>query len=119
MQLETPAAEGDDAIAQIGPLEIRLADREALVAGVRADLTVREFQVLQVLAERPDRVVTRDTIYGQVWGGRMPFRDRSVDVHVRRIRLKLASVAPDWRFLHTHFGVGYRLAPEPVVGDAA
>jgi len=43
----------------------------------------------------------------------MPHRDRAVDVHVKRIRSKLAAVAPAWMFVHTHFGIGYRLAPEP------
>lgn len=99
----------------LGPLELRLDDREAFADGSRASLTVREFQVLEALAERPDRVVTREIVYDRVWGGRMPHRDRAVDVHIRRIRGKLATVAPEWEFIHTHFGIGYRLAPEPRV----
>ena len=98
----------------LGPLEVRLDDREALVNGVRASLTVREFEVLVAMAFRPDRVITREDVYAQVWGGRMPHRDRAVDVHVKRIRSKLAAAAPEWTFVHTHFGIGYRLAPEPV-----
>ena len=109
--LRTPNFEEDSII--LGPLELRLGDREALVTGVRAALTVREFQVLAALAERPDRVVTREDVYARVWGGRMPHRDRAVDVHVKRIRTKLSQVAPAWMFVHTHFGIGYRLAPEP------
>ena len=96
----------------LGPLEIRLDDREALVGGVRAGLTIREFEVLAALAERPDRVVNREYVYERVWNGRMPHRDRAVDVHVRRLRTKLASVAPSFAFIHTHFGSGYRLQPE-------
>jgi DNA-binding response OmpR family regulator len=38
--------------------------------------------------------------------------DRSVDVYVRRLRVKLERMMPEWRFIHTHFGLGYRLAPE-------
>lgn len=98
---------------ELGPLELRLDDREALIGGTRLGLTVREFEVLVALAERPDRVVTREAVYDRVWGGRMPSRDRAVDVHVRRIRNKLATVAPEWRLIHTHYGIGYRLAPEP------
>jgi DNA-binding response OmpR family regulator len=103
----------------LGPLELRLDDREALVNGTRAALTVREFEVLVAMAARPDRVITREDVYGRVWGGRMPHRDRAVDVHVKRIRSKLASVAPDWAFVHTHFGIGYRLAPESIQPEAA
>ena len=39
--------------------------------------------------------------------------DRSVDVYVRKLRVKLEQALPGWRFIHTHFGFGYRLAAEP------
>jgi DNA-binding winged helix-turn-helix (wHTH) protein len=39
--------------------------------------------------------------------------DRSVDVFVRKLRQKLEKVSPGWRYIHTHFGIGYRFAPEP------
>jgi DNA-binding winged helix-turn-helix (wHTH) protein len=47
--------------------------------------------------------------------------DRSVDVFVRKLRQKLEKVSPRWRYIHTHFGIGYRFAAEPVdaVADAA
>ena len=56
----------------------------------------------------------RAEIYRQVWGGEMKHRDRAVDVFVRKVRTKLAAVAPSWTYIHTHFGIGYRFAPEPV-----
>jgi DNA-binding response OmpR family regulator len=87
---------------------------QALVAGARVGLTVREFQLLAVLADREDRVVRRPEIYRQVWGGEMKHRDRAVDVFVRKVRTKLAAVAPEWAYIHTHFGIGYRFAPEYV-----
>jgi DNA-binding winged helix-turn-helix (wHTH) protein len=40
--------------------------------------------------------------------------DRSVDVFVRKLRSKLEKVSPSWRYIHTHFGIGYRFAAEPV-----
>jgi DNA-binding winged helix-turn-helix (wHTH) protein len=43
--------------------------------------------------------------------------DRSVDVFVRKLRQKLEKASPGWRYIHTHFGVGYRFAPEPAVGE--
>jgi DNA-binding response OmpR family regulator len=96
-----------------GNLEIRADEIQALVDGRRVGLTVREFQVLCVLAKREDRVVRRADIYNLVWGGEMKHRDRSVDVFVRKVRTKLARVAPDWAYIHTHFGVGYRFAATP------
>ena len=48
------------------------------------------------------------------WGYAMVHGDRSVDVFVRKLRHKLERVSPDWRYIHTHFGIGYRFADEPV-----
>ena len=99
---------------RIANLEIRAGEFQVLADGKRVGLTVREFQTFLVLAERPDRVVTRPEIYAQVWGGQMAYRDRSVDVFVRKVRRKLATCAPHWSYIHTHFGVGYRFSPERV-----
>ena len=98
---------------RIGDMEVRADEFEVLVRGRRVGLTVREFQTFLCLAERVDRVVTRREVYERVWGGPMAHRDRSVDVFVRKVRRKLEAVAPDVVYIHTHFGVGYRLCPEP------
>jgi DNA-binding winged helix-turn-helix (wHTH) protein len=45
--------------------------------------------------------------------------DRSVDVFVRKLRQKLERASPDWRYIHTHFGIGYRFAAEPVAPEVA
>jgi DNA-binding response OmpR family regulator len=82
------------------------------VDGRRVALTIREFQLLLMLAENEDRVIPRARIYEHVWGGTMKHRERAVDVFVRKVRIKLANVAPDWVYVHTHFGIGYRFAPE-------
>jgi DNA-binding response OmpR family regulator len=98
---------------RIGNAEVRPAELQVLLDGRRVGLTVREFELCLLLAERLDRVVRRGEIYSLMWGGRMPQRDRSVDVLICRLRSKLEQTAPDWRYIHTHFGIGYRFAPEP------
>jgi DNA-binding response OmpR family regulator len=75
-------------------------------------LTVRELEVFLALVAEPDRVVQRPAIYKQVWNAPMPYRDRAVDVFVRKVRGKLDDAAPGWSFIHTHFGIGYRFHPE-------
>jgi DNA-binding response OmpR family regulator len=107
------AAKPSQPALTLGNLEIRPDEIQALADGRRVGLTVREFQVLLVLASREDRVVRRADIYGRVWGGEMKHRDRSVDVFVRKVRNKLAQAAPGWAYIHTHFGVGYRFAATP------
>jgi DNA-binding response OmpR family regulator len=101
-------------VIRVANLEIRPSEFEVLADGKRVGLTVREFQTFLVLARRPDRVVSRPEIYTLVWGGQMTYRDRSVDVFVRKLRRKLAASSPGWAYIHTHFGVGYRFAPERV-----
>jgi DNA-binding response OmpR family regulator len=100
-------------------LEVRPSEYELLADGRRVGLTVREFQTFMALAERRDRVVTRPEIYLLVWRRQMAYRDRSVDVFVRKLRRKLDRAAPGWTYIHTHFGVGYRFSPERVTRSGA
>lgn len=95
-------------------LELLEDEHRALLAGRPLDLTAKEFDLLLALAHRRNRVVARTELYELVWRCRMPYRDRSVDVFVRKLRIKLEAAAPSWRYIHTHFGVGYRFAPERV-----
>ncbi len=108
-----PAIAAEQTVTIAG-LEIRPESREVLSATGRVQLTGRELDVLTVLIDHPDRVVTRETIYAEVWGGHMPYRDRAADVYVRRVREKLRALAPDLTYIHTHFGIGYRFWPEPI-----
>jgi DNA-binding response OmpR family regulator len=98
----------------IGPLEFAPDEMSVVVAGRRVWLTRRELAVLGVLAERARRPVTRDEIHQRVWGRRVSgFKDRSVEVYIRRLRVKLAEAGPEWEYIHTQHAVGYRLEPEP------
>jgi DNA-binding response OmpR family regulator len=99
-----------------GELEIRADQFQAFVAGRNLDLTRREFELLQLLAEAKARVIPREEIYQSVWGYAMAHGDRSVDVFVRKLRQKLEAASPGWTYIHTHFGIGYRFDPEPLEG---
>lgn len=99
-----------------GELEIRADRFQAFVDGRSLDLTRREFELLQLLAEARGRVLERDAIYQRVWGYSMAHGDRSVDVFVRKLRQKLERRSPAWSYIHTHFGVGYRFDPERIGG---
>ncbi|HEU4737176.1 MAG TPA: winged helix-turn-helix domain-containing protein [Solirubrobacterales bacterium] len=98
----------------IANVEIRPDELQVLVEGKWVGFTVREFELFLLLAERADSVVQRPEIYQEIWRGQMPARDRSIDVLVRKVRAKLAAAAPDWEYIHTHFGIGYRFSPEPI-----
>jgi DNA-binding response OmpR family regulator len=101
----------------IGEVEIRADQFQAFVAGVSLDLTRREFELLNLLAENEGNVLERETIYQQVWGYAMAHGDRSVDVFVRKLRQKIERRSPGYKYIHTHFGVGYRFSAESVAGE--
>ena len=100
-------------ILAVGELEIRPADHLALANGRALSLSVRELDLLAALARREGRIVSREELYQTVWGAPLRADDRSVDVYVHKLRSKLALALPEWTFIHTHFGFGYRLAAEP------
>ena len=106
---EPPAAA--EAVAT-GDIEIRPDQFQAFAQGRSIDLTRREFELIQLLAEAEGLVLEREEIYQRVWGYTMAHGDRSVDVFVRKLRSKLQQASPDWTYIHTHFGVGYRFAAE-------
>jgi DNA-binding response OmpR family regulator len=95
-----------------GELEIRGDRFQAFVRGQSLDLTRREFELIELLAGAEGRVLEREEIYSRLWGYVMVRGDRSVDVFVRKLRQKLKAASPGWRYIHTHFGIGYRFAVE-------
>lgn len=102
----------------IGELEFRVDRYEVVAAGRPVDLTKREYELLLLLARSDGRVLPREDIYQRVWGYAMARGDRSVDVFVRKVRHKLEAASPGWRYVHTHFGIGYRFDAEPADGSA-
>ncbi len=99
-------------VLRSGEVEVRPLEFVALIGGRPLDLTVRELQLLTALVERQGRVVSREELYRAVWGEQYRKSDRSVDVYVGKLRQKLEAALPQRRFIHTHFGFGYRFAPE-------
>jgi DNA-binding response OmpR family regulator len=103
----------------IGEVVIRPDQFQAFVGARSLDLTRREFELLHLLADAQGRVLPREEIYQRVWGWAMAHGDRSVDVFVRKLRQKLEKASPGWHYIHTHFGVGYRLAAQSIAAVAA
>jgi DNA-binding response OmpR family regulator len=104
-------------VLRAGDLEVRPADHLVIAAGQTLSLSMRELDLLAALARRRGRIVPRDELYETVWGAPLREHDRSVDVYVHKLRSKLERAIPGCRFIHTHFGFGYRFEPEAdVVG---
>jgi len=86
--------------------------RRVSFRGQPLDLRPREYDLLHFLARHRGQVFTRQAILSHVWGRDQYIDERTVDVHVRRLRGKLAAVAPDDDVILTEWGVGYRLAED-------
>ncbi len=101
---------GGDPADQIchGDLVIDTARCEVAVAGRPVLLTFKEYELLRFLASNPGRVFTRDALLNRVWGYDYFGGDRTVDVHVRRLRSKIEP--PGHSFIETVRNIGYRFA---------
>jgi DNA-binding response OmpR family regulator len=99
-------------ILYAGRLEVRPGESVVLANGRVLALSVREFRLLVELARRAERIVSREQLYTVAWGAPMRAGDRSVDVYIHKLRDKLEAALPEWRFIHTHIGFGYRFSPE-------
>jgi DNA-binding response OmpR family regulator len=99
-------------IILIGPLEIAPDDHLARASGRTLTLSIRELRLLTELGRRVDLIMSREELFRLVWGRELRSGDRSVDVYVRKLRVKLEDALPAWSFIHTNFGFGYRLSAE-------
>jgi len=100
---------GADETIKVGTVCLDTARHRLTVEGREVDLTAKEFDILRMLAEHPGRVYTKAQIYECVWGEE-PFGDLStVQVHMRRLRMKIEERPERPRLVTTVWGVGYRL----------
>ena len=98
-------------VVEVGSLRVDALAREAAWRGAPLTLTPREFDLLSYLARNPGRVASRDELLRKVWGYDYTGDPRTVDVHVRRLRVKLDTVDPP---IETVKGAGYKLVAPPV-----
>ncbi len=96
--------EDKDAIIQLGDLRIDPVAFQVFVEGKPIDFPRKEFQLLYLLAEKPGKVFKREEILSKVWGNDVVVGERTIDVHIRKIRERL-----DDRYIKTIKGIGYKL----------
>lgn len=96
-------------VLTFGQMEIEPANYRVKLRGKEIALPKKEFEVLLFLARHPDRIVKRETLLNEVWGRDVYVIDRTIDVHIRKIREKLGEFASH---IETVKGVGYRFRRE-------
>ena len=91
----------------IGQITLDLDGRNAYVDGVLADLTAKEFDVIEFLMRNANRVYSREALLDTLWAYEYRSDIRTVDVHIRRLREKLESNPAEPQYIMTKWGVGY------------
>ena len=91
----------------IGSITLDLDARNAYHSGVLADLTAKEFDVIEFLMRNPNRVYSREALLDTIWAYEYRSDIRTVDVHIRRLREKLEENSAEPQYIMTKWGVGY------------
>lgn len=95
----------------VGDLVLDLDAKRVIASGVEINLTAKEFDLLELLANNPNKVYSREDLLRIVWGYDYPGDVRTVDVHIRRLREKIEPNASEPRYVQTKWGRGYFLKP--------
>lgn len=94
-------------IHTFGSMKIDVDSRRVFIDNKEVNLTVKEFDLLELLMNNPNKVYSREKLLNDVWGYEYLGDVRTVDVHVRRLREKIEETPSDPKYIHTKWGVGY------------
>ena len=100
---------GADDYIEISDLKLDLDSRRVFEKDKEINLTAKEFDILELLTQNPDKVYSREQLLSIVWGNKLHEAGdvRTVDVHVRRLREKIEPNPSEPKYIHTKWGVGY------------
>ena len=92
---------------EAGDLRLDCESRRLFILNKEVNLTAKEFDLLELLVNHPNKVYSRENLLNLVWGYEYPGDVRTVDVHVRRLREKIEKNPSEPKYVHTKWGVGY------------
>lgn len=93
-----------------GSISIDFEKHEVIKGGLKIDLTLKEFELLQILIKNKGRVMTRDFLLDRIWGYEYIGETRTVDVHIRHLRQKIEDDDKTPKYIETIRGIGYRFS---------
>lgn len=96
-----------DEIREFRDIKIDIGRRQVTVTGDKIDLPKKQFGILKLLSSKPERYYTREEIFGKVWGEEVIVGERTLDVHIRKLREKIGK-----QFIKTSKGIGYAFVAE-------
>lgn len=98
----------ENEIFKVGSLKVNFERREVLINDSKVDLTLKEFELLDILIKNRGKILTRNTLLDKIWGYEYIGETRTVDVHIRYIRKKIEEDDKNPKLIETIRGVGYR-----------
>ncbi len=104
---EATTAKEDTGVITAGDMRLETEDRRLYIQETEINLTSKEFDVLELLVRNPNKVYSREKLLELVWGNDYPGDERTVDVHIRRLREKIEPNPSEPKYVHTKWGVGY------------
>ncbi|WP_291651366.1 response regulator transcription factor [Clostridium sp.] len=107
----TKSLGGNEEIFKANGILINFDRREVLISDKKIDLTLKEFELLEILVKNRGKILTRETLLDKIWGYEYVGETRTVDVHIRYLRKKIELDDKNPKFIETIRGVGYRFNP--------
>lgn len=104
--------EEENEVFTFADVEIDYFKHEVKKNGIKVDLTLKEFELLDILVKNKGKVLTRDLLLDKIWGYEYVGETRTVDVHIRHLRQKLENDDKNPKFIETVRGIGYRFNNE-------
>ena len=106
---KSKSVDKNERIIEISDLKLDLDSRRVFEKDKEINLTAKEFDILELLTQNPDKVYSREQLLNIVWGNKLHEAGdvRTVDVHVRRLREKIEPNPSEPKYIHTKWGVGY------------
>lgn len=93
---------------EFGKIKVNFSNHEVLNNGVKLELTLKEFELLEILIKNKGKVLTREVLLDRIWGYEYLGETRTVDVHIRHLRTKIEEDDKNPKYIETVRGVGYR-----------
>ena len=111
-RIQRPARSAGTPVLEVGDLRMDVARREVTLGGQPLELTRTEFNLLRVLMAHPGYVFTRSELMEKALGYSYESLDRTLDSHIKNLRRKIGDDPKRPTYIHTVYGVGYRLAAD-------
>lgn len=104
---KTPTVQEEPKVIVSGSMKLDIDAKRLYIDEKEIRLTVKEFDILKLLAENPGKIYSREQLLTLIWGTKYPGDTRTVDVNVRRLREKIEENPAKPEYVHTKWGMGY------------